>query len=104
MDVESMLVEVVDGVAWLFAVLIFLQFWKPKKTWRFDYDDKAPVRTVASPEIVDQVGGEWAAGQFDDSVHMRRYTTAQVLKAWMPFAVLSIFVLLWGLLWGLPSV
>src|SRR5207253_2942486 len=81
-------------------VHIVLQFWKPKKTWRFDYDDKAPVRTVASPEIVDQVGGEWSAGQFDDSVHMRRYTTAQVLKAWMPFAVLSIFVLLWGL----PSV
>src|SRR5947209_176867 len=98
--VDSNLVDIMAGVVSIVAVLIFLQFWKPKKTWRFDYDDKAPVRTVASPEIVDQVGGEWAAGQFDDSVHMRRYTTAQVLKAWMPFAVLSIFVLLWGL----PSV
>ncbi len=99
--VDSNLVDIMAGVVSIVAVLIFLQFWKPKKTWRFDYDDKAPVRTAASTEIVDQVGGEWAeAGQFDDSVNVRRYTTAQVLKAWMPFAVLSIFVLLWGL----PSV
>src|SRR5207237_10097480 len=81
-------------------ILIFLQVWKPKKTWRLDYDDKAPVPTAASTGIVHKVGGERAAGQFDDSVNVRRYTTAQVLKAWMPFAVLSIFVLLWGL----PSV
>jgi lactate permease len=98
--VDSNLVDIMAGVVSIVALLIFLQFWKPKKTWRFDYDDKAPVRTAASTEIVDQVGGEWAAGQFDDSVNVRRYTTAQVLKAWMPFAVLSIFVLLWGL----PSV
>ncbi len=98
--VDSNLVDIMAGVVSIVAVLIFLQFWKPKKTWRFDYDDQAPVRTTASMEIVDQVGGEWAAGQFDDSVNVRSYTTAQVLKAWMPFAVLSIFVLLWGL----PSV
>src|SRR6266480_2572477 len=98
--VDSNLVDIMAGVVSIVAVLIFLQFWKPKKTWRFDYDDQALVRTAASTEIVDQVGGEWTAGQFDDSVNVRRYTTAQVLKAWMPFAVLSIFVLLWGL----PSV
>src|SRR5947199_3569636 len=63
--VDSNLVDIMAGVVSIIAVLIFLQFWKPKKTWRFDYDDKAPVRTAASTEIVDQVGGEWAAGQFD---------------------------------------
>src|SRR5204863_473776 len=80
--VDSNLVDIMAGVVSIVAVLIFLQFWKPKKTWRFDYDDKAPVRTAASTEIVDQVGGEWAAGQFDASVNVRRYTTAQVLRAW----------------------
>ena len=98
--VDSNLVDIMAGVVSIVAILIFLQFWKPKKVWRFDYDDKAPVRATASTEIVDQVGGEWAAGQFDDLINVRRYTIAQVLKAWMPFAVLSIFVLLWGL----PSV
>jgi lactate permease len=27
----------------------------------------------------------------------RKYTSAQIAKAWMPFAILSVFVLLWGL-------
>src|SRR5437764_5009616 len=98
--VDSNLVDIMAGVVSIVAILIFLQFWKPKKVWRLDYDDKAPVRATASTEVVDQVGGEWAAGQFDDLINVRRYTIAQVLKAWMPFAVLSIFVLLWGL----PSV
>src|SRR6266566_1121142 len=59
--VDSNLVDIMAGVVSIVAVLIFLQFWKPKKTWRFDYDDMAPVLTAASTEIVDQVGGEWAA-------------------------------------------
>src|SRR6266540_1092752 len=57
--VDSNLVDIMAGVVSIVAVLVFLQFWKPKKTWRFDYDDKAPVRTAASAEIADQVGGEW---------------------------------------------
>ncbi len=48
-------------------------------------------------KISDDVGGEWAADKFDGYVTPRTYTAGQVLKAWMPFAVLSLFVLLWGL-------
>jgi lactate permease len=51
-------------------------------------------------EIEDRVGGQWAASEFDGYLKTRPYTTGQVLKAWMPFAILSLFVLLWGL----PSV
>src|SRR5208282_5553694 len=40
---------------------------------------------------------EWAAEKFDGLVQVRSYTAGQVLKAWMPFAILSLFVLLWGL-------
>src|SRR5216110_1823451 len=65
--VDSNLVDIMGGVVSIGAAVIFLRFWKPKKIWRFDYDDKTPVRTAASTEIVDQVGGEWAAGHFDDS-------------------------------------
>lgn len=47
----------------------------------------------------DQMDVEWDVAA-DRSVQPPHYTTRQVLRAWMPFAILSIFVLLWGL----PSV
>src|SRR6266581_3701547 len=57
--VDSNLVDIMAGVVSIIAVLIFLQFWKPKKTWRFDYDDKLSTSPPASGEIEDhQVGGE----------------------------------------------
>ena len=95
--VDSNLVDIMGGVVSIVAVLIFLRFWKPKKIWRFDYDDKPVAVPQATGKISDDVGGEWAAEKFDGLVKVRTYATGQVLKAWMPFAILSLFVLLWGL-------
>ena len=95
--VDSNLVDIMGGVVSLVAVLAFLRFWKPKKIWRFDYDDKAGAPAVATGKISDDVGGEWTAEKFDGLVTARTYPAGQVLKAWMPFAILSLFVLLWGL-------
>jgi lactate permease len=68
--------------------------------WRFDYDDKSVTLPPPSAEIDDQIGTAWTAKQYDGYVQTRDYTAAQVMKAWMPFMILSIFVLVWGL----PSV
>jgi len=95
--VDSNLVDIMGGVVSLVAVLAFLRFWKPKKIWRFDYDEKPAAPHAPTAKISDDVGGEWAAEKFDGLVKVRTYTTGQVLKAWMPFAILSLFVLLWGL-------
>src|ERR1700733_381452 len=95
--VDSNLVDIMGGVVSIVALLIFLRFWKPKKIWRFDYDEKLPTLPPPTMEVADQVGGEWAAEKFDGFVNIGTYTTGQVLKAWMPFAILSVFVLLWGL-------
>jgi len=95
--VDSNLVDIMGGVVSIVATLIFLRFWKPKKIWRFDYDDKATTRSAPTGKISDDVGGEWAADKFDGYATPRTYTAGQVLKAWMPFAILSLFVLLWGL-------
>ena len=95
--VDSNLVDIMGGVVSIIAVVTFLRFWKPKRIWRFDYDDKTPALPPPTGKTSDQMGGEWAAEQFDGYVKARSYTAGQVLKAWMPFAVLSLFVLLWGL-------
>lgn len=95
--VDSNLVDIMGGVVSLVVVLAFLRFWKPKKIWRFDYDDKPAAAVAAKGKINDDVGGEWTAEQFDGLVKPRSYSAGQVLKAWMPFAILSLFVLLWGL-------
>ncbi len=58
------------------ATGIFLRFWKPKTIYRFE-DERAEYERAG--------------------VAKHSYTAAQVAKAWMPFAVLSIFVLVWGL-------
>jgi lactate permease len=95
--VDSNLVDIMGGAVSLAAVLIFLRFWKPKKIWRFDYDDKPAVPVAAKGRLSDDVGGEWTAKEFDGLVKTRTYTAAEVFKAWTPFAILSLFVLLWGL-------
>jgi len=98
--IDGNLVDIMGGVVSIVATVTFLRFWKPKRIWRFDYDDKPVALPPPSAEIADQIGTEWAAQQYDGYVSSRTHTLPQVLKAWMPFVILSLFVLVWGL----PSV
>jgi lactate permease len=70
--VDSNLVDIASAAACLLAMLAFLRFWQPKNIWRFEKD---------------------AAAQTEKHTH----THAQVFRAWMPFLILTVFVLLWGL-------
>lgn len=69
---DSSLVDIMGGVISLVVTAIFLKIWKPKNIWRFEDE-----RHIAH--------------------ETHEYTAGQIAKAWMPFAVLSVFVLLWGL-------
>jgi lactate permease len=70
--VDSNLVDITSAAACLLAMLIFLRFWQPKNIWRFKHDAAVTLTN-------------------------HNYTRGQIAKAWMPFAVLTLFVLLWGL-------
>ena len=77
--VDSNLVDIAASIASIVATLLLLRVWHPKRIWRFEDErgeDAAKVKR-----------GEFAV------VH----TPGQIAKAWMPFALLSLFVLLWGL-------
>jgi lactate permease len=79
--VDSNLVDIAGGVVSLLATLVFLRFWRPKRVWRFANE-----------------GAAVPAGQSrGNPTAASRHTPAQVFKAWMPFAILSAFVLVWGL-------
>ena len=96
--VDSNLVDITAGVVSIVVTVAFLRFWKPRKIWRFDYEQDASTPSSGVATISDDVGGEWAATDFDGIVKPpQSYSTTQILKAWMPFAILSVFVLVWGL-------
>jgi lactate permease len=95
--IDSNLVDIMGGVVSIVATLAFLRIWKPKTIWRFDYDDKTPPLPPPTAAISDQIGAEWTAQEYDGYMQAKRYPAGQVLKAWMPFAILSFFVLVWGL-------
>jgi lactate permease len=73
--VDSNLVDIAGGVVSLAATVIFLRFWRPRRVWRFA-DEHA---TAGNPGVI------------------HRHSAGQIVKAWMPFAILSLTVLVWGL-------
>ncbi|HEV8074842.1 MAG TPA: lactate permease LctP family transporter, partial [Candidatus Acidoferrum sp.] len=94
---DSNLVDIMAAVVSILCTVIFLRFWKPKKIWRFDYDRESAKPAAAGGKIADDMGGEWNPKEFDGYVTVRKYPILTVMRAWMPFAVLSLFVLAWGL-------
>jgi lactate permease len=70
------LVDVAGGLVSLVCLALFLRVWHPRETWRF-------------PD-------EPAADNPTDSIQPV-YTTRQVVSAWVPWLLLTVFVFLWGL-------
>lgn len=74
---DSNLVDIAAGVVSLLVTLLFLRVWQPRNIWRF---------------ADESVGDASSARDLTE-----RYSARQIARAWMPFAILSIFVLCWGL-------
>ncbi|MFO0872017.1 MAG: L-lactate permease [Pirellulales bacterium] len=76
------LVDVVGGIGSLLALAVFLKFWQPAQTWRFadegaaDSESNSATATAAVPDAP--------------------LTRRQLVRAWGPWALLSLMVFLWG--------
>ena len=77
--VDSNLVDIAAGVVSLIATLLFLRVWQPKRIWRFENEREEDAAKLARNEIV------------------KHYPAGQIAKAWLPFAILSVFVLALGI-------
>ena len=93
--VDSNLVDIAAGAVSMAATLVFLRFWKPKRIWRFPEEaaEQEPVSSVTAAPVEAQA----AAAATQRRVHPVNRPLAQVARAWMPFVVLSVMVLLWGM-------
>jgi lactate permease len=68
------LVDVAGGLVALAALAIFLRYWHPAQTWTFPDDSAAPETPTPT-----------------------KHSARQIVFAWVPWALLSLLVLLWGL-------
>jgi lactate permease len=90
------LVDIIASVSSMVAGVVVLHLWKPATTWRFAHEEEHPfapgAALVATPP---------AAGAAHPSKR-------QIGRAWMPFALLTVTVLIWGVpamkSWGTPPV
>lgn len=67
--------DILSALAAMISLALFLKVWKPAKTWRFA-DEKAAAATMAN---------------------VPQYSLGTILKAWSPFIILTVMVILWGL-------
>ncbi|EWY42064.1 lactate permease [Skermanella stibiiresistens SB22] len=82
------LVDVVAAIVSMAALTLFLKGWKPRELWLSTTRDNSMHRAKA-------VGAQVV----HDSEYERRassYTRGQIIKAWVPWIILSVFVFLWG--------
>ncbi len=90
------LVDLVSAVAGLLAGILWMRVWQPRRIWRFDHDlDDAPVSEIThnnSESPINAVSPVRPASAISPVL-----TTRVVARAWMPFALLTLTVLVWGL-------
>lgn len=74
------LVDLVSAVGSLVAGVVLLQFWRPRDEWRFAHEAESADQPAPGSELPAE-----------------SLTPGRVARAWMPFALLSLTVLIWGI-------
>jgi len=92
--IDSNLVDIASGVVSLVATLVFLRFWQPRRIWRFDDDDNEASESKLAERPEDSSRAGVPKSEQQNVIH---YSGRRVAQAWMPFLVLVVCVLLWGL-------
>jgi lactate permease len=84
------LVDVVAAFVSIAALALFLRFWQPKHIWKF-----AAGRN-SEAEDRGQEGGDKVQSESTPGVE-HIYTRNEIIRAWLPWIILSVVVFIWGL-------
>jgi lactate permease len=89
--------DVGGGIFSMIVMAVFLKFWKPKNEWHFD---TPPAPAVSNEAPKDARHSEEAAAFLSDIAQDddQPLTTRRVIRAWMPFAIMSVCLALTGFL------
>jgi lactate permease len=68
-----MLPSLLAGLASIVCLMVLLRYWKPKAIWRFSDEPQI--------SVTDQ----------------KKYTTGEIVRAWSPFLIMTVLIVLWGL-------
>ncbi|PKG25631.1 L-lactate permease [Niallia nealsonii] len=72
--------DILSALVSLFALVIFLKFWKPKTIFRFKGEAEIAAASAEQKKTTEST-----------------YTAGQIFHAWSPFLVLTAFISLWGI-------
>lgn len=75
------LVDIIAAIVSMVSLVLFLRVWQPKKIW-------------TSPSLK---GHDADGGEAKPALPVKQYTRAELVQAWMPWAILTVFVFIWGL-------
>jgi lactate permease len=78
------LVDIIAAIVSMVSLILFLRVWQPRKIW-------------TSPNLK---GHESDSGEAKAPTPIEKYSRAELVRAWTPWAILTAFVFVWGL----PSV
>jgi lactate permease len=92
------LVDVVAAIASIASLSLFLKFWRPKNIWRHEIrtgsSDQVDGVTEARPSARASGTGALPDGRASDAI---RNSKSEMLRAWLPWIILSVVVFVWGL-------
>jgi lactate permease len=75
------LVDIIAALVSMVSLVLFLRVWHPRTIWR-------------SPSLK---GHETDSGEAKPPVAIVRHSRAALIRAWTPWAILTVFVFVWGL-------
>ena len=75
------LVDIIAAIVSMVSLILFIRVWQPKKIW-------------TSPSIK---GHDISAHEAKPQVKGEKYTREETIQAWIPWAILTVFVFVWGL-------
>ncbi len=98
--------DVGGGIFSLVVTALFLRFWKPRKEWHFDRTPAevraaeikaAAAKAASDPHIAEAASLLEGATDYPAAPEVP-LTAGRIIVAWAPFAIMSLFLLLSGLL------